>query len=205
MGLTLRIGSLRERTQSEGPGIRFAIWLQGCSLRCSGCFNPHFWNPSLGTAISVDTLLLQINDSIQRNPEIEGVTFLGGEPFEQSASLAVLAAEIQALGLSVMTFTGYSIDELKDPSHSDYSSRSKLLRYTDLLVDGRYESEKIDKVRPWVGSINQNFHFLSERYCAESLFVNTYDSIEINVSSQGTTRINGWTTSDSLERLLENL
>lgn len=205
MALNLRIGSIRDRTRSEGPGIRFAIWLQGCSLKCSGCFNPHFWNPNLGTVISVDALVLQIKASIQCYPEIQGVTFLGGEPFEQSISLAVLAAEIQRQGLSVMTFTGYRFDELEDTSHIDYSSRQELLRHTDLLVDGRFESDKIDRIRPWVGSTNQNYHFLSERYCPETLFVKAYDSIEINISSQGTTKINGWATSDSLEKLLENL
>jgi anaerobic ribonucleoside-triphosphate reductase activating protein len=205
MALNLRIGSIRDRTRSEGPGIRFAVWLQGCSLRCAGCFNPHFWNPNLGTVVSVDALLLQIKGSIQRHPEIEGVTFLGGEPFEQSISLAALAAEIRTQGLSVMTFTGYRLDELEDTSHSDYFSRQELLRQTDLLVDGRYESDKIDKIRPWVGSTNQNFHFLSERYCPESLFINAKDSIEINVSPQGIAKINGWATSDSLEKLLENL
>lgn len=205
MERSLRIGSLRERTQSEGPGIRFAIWLQGCSLRCHGCFNPHFWNPRLGKTISIKALLLKIDESVEQNPEIEGVTFLGGEPFEQSASLAVLAAEIQARGLSVMTFTGYSLYELQDTTHCDYVSRVNLLQLTDLLVDGRYEWDKIDKTRPWIGSTNQNFHFLSNRYSPEHLFINAYDSIEINVSPQGTTKINGWTTSDSLERLLENL
>lgn len=205
MGLNLKIGSIRARTRSEGPGIRFAIWLQGCSLRCSGCFNPHFWNPNRGTVISTDDLISQIKESLQRYPEIEGVTFLGGEPFEQSASLAFLAAEVKSHGLSVMTFTGYSFDELQDSSHNDFESRQDLLRYTDLLVDGRYESDKIDKARPWAGSTNQNFYFLSNRYAPESLFTNTYDSIEINVSAQGTTKINGWITSDSLEKLLENL
>lgn len=205
MGLNLKIGSIRDRTRSEGPGIRFAIWLQGCSLRCPGCFNPHFWNPNLGTVISTDDLILQIKESLQRYPEIEGVTFLGGEPFEQSESLAVLAAEVKSHGLSVMTFTGYCFDELQDSSHSDFNSRQDLLRYTDLLVDGRYESGKIDKLRPWAGSTNQNFHFLSNRYAPESLFTNAYDSIEINVSAQGTTKINGWITSESLEKLLENL
>lgn len=205
MTLTLRIGSIRDRTRSEGPGIRFAIWLQGCSLKCLGCFNPHFWNPNLGTVISVDALFLQIKAAMERFPEIEGVTFLGGEPFEQSTSVAVLAAKVKSLRLSVMTFTGYRFDELQDTSHSDFISRQDLLRHTDLLVDGRYESEKIDKVRPWAGSTNQNFHFLSKRYAPESLFTNAYDSIEINVSSEGTTKINGWVTSDSLEKLLENL
>lgn len=205
MTLTLRIGSIRDRTRSEGPGIRFAIWLQGCSLKCLGCFNPHFWNPNLGTVISVDALFLQIKAAMERFPEIEGVTFLGGEPFEQSTSVAVLATKVKSLGLSVMTFTGYRFDELQDTSHSDFISRQDLLRHTDLLVDGRYETEKIDKVRPWAGSTNQNFHFLSKRYTPESLFTNAYDSIEINVSSEGTTKINGWVTSDSLEKLLENL
>ena len=108
-------------------------------------------------------------------------------------------------GLSVMTFTGYTIEELQDQSHPHYESRKRLLEFTDLLVDGRYEAAKIDKQRPWVGSTNQRFHFLTDRYTPEVIFKQSTDRIEITISSKGTATVNGWATSDSLEKLLENL
>ena len=205
MSLNLQIGSYRTNTCAEGPGTRFAIWVQGCSLQCVGCFNPHFWNPRFGSIIPVQELVALIVETAQHDPELEGVTFLGGEPFEQSAPLIEIAQEIKKHHLSVMTFTGYTLEELEDKSHPDFKVRSDLLRSTDLLVDGRYEADNIDKERPWVGSKNQRFHFLTDRYSPQDIFKEARDRIEITISSNGTAAVNGWATSDSLEKLLDNL
>jgi anaerobic ribonucleoside-triphosphate reductase activating protein len=205
MELDLQIGSYRTHTRAEGPGTRFAIWVQGCSLQCAGCFNPHFWNPRFGRTIPVQHLIELIVEAAQHYPELEGVTFLGGEPFEQSAPLVQIAQEVKKHQLSVMTFTGYTLEELEDKHHPDNKLRSDLLDSTDLLVDGRYEANNIDNERPWVGSKNQRFHFLSDRYSPDAIFTEIGDRIEITISSNGTAAVNGWATSDSLEKLLENL
>jgi len=205
MDLNLQLGSIRERTCAEGPGERFAIWVQGCSLRCRGCFNPHFWNPRFGMTTSAEQMVRQILDAVERFPDLEGITFLGGEPFEQSAPLAWVARKVKTHGLSVMTFTGYTIEELCDQTHAEFELRKEFLQFTDLLVDGRYEAPNIDSQRPWVGSTNQRFHFLTERYTPEIIFKQTTDRIEITLSPRGTATVNGWATSDAVEKLLENL
>ncbi len=205
MELNLSVGSLREVTCAEGPGIRFAIWVQGCSLQCHGCFNPHFWNPRFGSIKSVRNLSEQIFEVVKNNQEVEGVTFLGGEPFEQPAPLAWIARAVKNRGLTVMIFTGYTLEELQDPSHADFEARKELLKYTDLLVDGRFEHQNVDSDRPWVGSKNQKFHFLSNVYSPEHIFKSAKDKIEITVSSDGLASINGWATSRNLENLLDNL
>src|ERR1700742_2412983 len=91
-------------TEAEGPGRRFALWVQGCAIRCPGCCNPEMFDPRRGTEMSVAEVLAQIPAGV------EGVTFLGGEPFEQAEALAELAREVKARGLTVMVFSGHAID-----------------------------------------------------------------------------------------------
>jgi anaerobic ribonucleoside-triphosphate reductase activating protein len=138
-------------------------------------------------------------------PEIEGVTFLGGEPFEQPEALAELSQKLQELDFSIMVFSGYTMAELKDEKSSHYVSRLNFLSSIDLLVDGRYQQDNVDIDRPWVGSKNQEFHFLTERYSKETLFKSAKDGLEITVLNSGEVQINGWATDSQLENLLEKL
>ena len=104
-----------------------------------------------------------------------------------------------------MTFTGFTIEELR---HSDDRAVAALLNQTDLLVDGRYERDNVDVLRPWVGSRNQRFHALTARYepivnDLESGLVS--DQLEVRVSADGTVRVNGWATDQNLQTLLDGL
>lgn len=169
--------------------------MQGCSIRCDGCFNPHLWT-SLGGAPTVpDELTARAIAA-----GVDGVTLLGGEPFEQAAGLAVFARQVRSAGLSVMTFTGHTIEELRDRAGCDDGVRD-LLAATDLLVDGPYRADATDLVRPWVGSTNQRFHVLSDRYRHLALD-ELPDRIELRVRPDGMVSVNGWTTVDRLDDLL---
>jgi anaerobic ribonucleoside-triphosphate reductase activating protein len=175
---TVRVGHVVESTEAEGPGKRFALWVQGCSIRCPGCCNPHFFDPSGGSEISVD----QVIEHLERvASEIEGVTFLGGEPFEQDDVLAVIARAARASGLSVMTFTGRLLEEVVG---------SPLTRETDLLVDGPFVASLPETERLWVGSTNQRFHFLTGRYTA-GIERGTKRTVELRVTGN-TLSVNGW-------------
>jgi anaerobic ribonucleoside-triphosphate reductase activating protein len=110
-----------------------------------------------GESVAVSALL----EEIAASGEIEGVTFLGGEPFAQAAPLAVLGARVRERGLGVMVFSGYTLEELRasrDPGVAE------LLAVTDLLVDGRYERERASAARRFVGSDNQRVHAFGARY-----------------------------------------
>lgn len=155
--------------------------------------------------MSTEALLEEILKAKAGNPEIEGVTFLGGEPFEQAESLAILAKAIQSKDLTTMVFSGYTLEELTDPLHIEHRARKAFLESIDLLVDGRYEKENVDFDRPWVGSKNQEFHFLTEKYNRGNIFEGRADSLEIRILSSGEVHINGWASSEQLENLLENL
>jgi anaerobic ribonucleoside-triphosphate reductase activating protein len=201
----IAVAATRERSMREGPGIRYVIWVQGCSLKCKGCFNPHFWNQHGGSSRDIDSLLHDVIAARIKFPEIEGVTFLGGEPFEQPEALADLSQKLQKLDFSIMVFSGYTLAELKDEKSSHYVSRLNFLSSIDLLVDGRYQQDNVDIDRPWVGSKNQEFHFLTERYSKETLFNSVKDGLEITVLNSGEVQINGWATDSQLENLLEKL
>lgn len=153
--MILRINQYVACTQSEGPGKRFAVWTQGCDIKCHGCFNSEMWDISGGEAINVNELF----KLIKTEKEIEGVTFLGGEPFKQSKPLARLAHKIKKAGLSLVVFTGYLYENLKE----DKSAQS-LLKYVDILIDGPFVLDLKDYLRAYVGSSNQRYVFLTSRY-----------------------------------------
>lgn len=188
-------------TAAEGPGRRTAVWVQGCSVRCPACFNPHMWSTRGGVATQPEDLLVQIIAA-----ETEGVTFLGGEPFDQSGSLAVLAAGVQAAGLSVMTFTGYTWEQLQEAVAAGRGDVAALLNATDLLVDGPYLADHPDRHRPWVGSTNQSFRFLTDRYARLRAELGALpDRVEVHVGADGQVAVNGWASVDALEELLDGL
>lgn len=144
-------------TKVEGPGTRACIQVQGCPIRCAGCGVPQTWSDRGGALVDISALI----DTINLGPPIEGVTLLGGEPFAQAEPLAAIAEAMQAAGLSVVTFTGYQREHLERTNRPDYR---RLLASTDLLIDGPFDRDRLEFSRPWVGSSNQRYHFLTERY-----------------------------------------
>jgi anaerobic ribonucleoside-triphosphate reductase activating protein len=179
----LRVARIVPVTQAEGPGSRWAIWVQGCSIGCAGCCNPHTWDPGLGTDIAVTDLIDQMLDAT-----VEGITFLGGEPFEQADGLSTLAEAAQRAGRGVMTFTGYRHEAIRRSSRSAWAS---LLAATDLLVDGPYVQERRDTVRPSVGSTNQRFIHLTDRYHGQIPNAG-HDQVEVRIRRDGLVALNGW-------------
>jgi anaerobic ribonucleoside-triphosphate reductase activating protein len=140
----------------NGPGIRSVLWVQGCPLRCPGCFNPEFQPFEGGTLTPVADLV----GRILADRETEGVTFSGGEPFAHAAPLAELAARLRAGGKGVLVFTGYDEEELRGSPNEDWR---RLLDAADLLVAGRYERDKPVR-HPLLASANQRLVHLTERY-----------------------------------------
>ena len=187
--MELRVGAIAERTVCEGPGLRFALWVQGCRIRCADCCNPQFFAPRGGDTVAVGALITRLQAAA---PGLEGVTFLGGEPFEQAAALAELARAARALGLSVVTFTGHVLEELRARRDPGVSA---LLDVTDLLVDGPYDRSRPESRRRWVGSTNQRFHFLTDRYAPGLEWPAPGEplrQIELELAPDGTVRARGW-------------
>ena len=179
--MKLRVFNIIKKTRVEGPGLRYCIWVQGCSRHCKGCQAVHTWSHSGGNLYNIKDIV----EDIKSQKDIEGVTFLGGEPFEQSAALGEIASVCQELGLSVVCFTGGLIEELKQDDNY-----KKLLDNIDLLIDGEFILDKVDYSRPWCGSSNQRYHFLTNKY-DESIFQKYKNKVEINISKNGTVFMNG--------------
>lgn len=156
--VTLSIAQVVPCTEAEGPGKRFAVWFQGCLLRCPGCCNPEFLPFKGGQSKSLAELAARLAEYRDR---VEGITLLGGEPFAHAVGAAALAKEARTRGLSVMIFTGYTLEHLRTQPEP---AVAELIDVTDILVDGPYLRDEPDTERRWIGSRNQRIHFLTDRY-----------------------------------------
>ncbi|MBR4510223.1 MAG: anaerobic ribonucleoside-triphosphate reductase activating protein [Ruminococcus sp.] len=149
--MKLRIAGTVNDSIVDGPGIRFTIFTQGCPHNCKGCHNPQTHDFDGGELVDTDTLL----EKIKSNPLLDGVTFSGGEPFCQAQTLAALGAEVKKLGMNVITYTGYTFEQLyKD---RDKNGWEELLAVTDYLIDGPFILEQKDWEIKFRGSSNQRY------------------------------------------------
>jgi anaerobic ribonucleoside-triphosphate reductase activating protein len=185
----LNVASRLTCTEAEGPGRRAALWVQGCNKRCRGCCNPSYLQLVERELVSASSVLEWLENAHHAH-DLEGVTFLGGEPMLQAQGLTVVARGAQSLGLSVMVFSGYTkieLDVLQLPGVD------QLLRYTDVLVDGPYEASLPDHNRRWAGSTNQTFHYLTARYDARIESDGEVERVlEVHLRTDGSVFVNGW-------------
>lgn len=186
-----RIHKILKNTKVEGPNTRYCIWFQGCSRHCKGCWAKATWDYDGGFELDVEELLADILST----KGIEGVTFLGGEPFEQPDVIKYLAQHLRKNNLGVLCFTGNKFEEIE---------QKDVLEYIDLLIDGEFIEEEKDFSRPWVGSKNQRYHFLSERY-SPKILSEYKNKVEINISEDGMIFINGMGDFEKLSQNLEML
>ncbi|MCK6571375.1 radical SAM protein [Myxococcota bacterium] len=182
----------------NGPGRRVVVWVQGCTLACPGCFNPDTHAP--GTAfVPVAALVRRILEA--RGPTTEGVTFSGGEPFQQATALAAVCAFVRRdwPAVSLFAFTGFTYEALRGPQAPP--GAAGFLSHLDLLVDGRYEARAPD-TRPWRGSTNQRLWVLGRRPAA--LTAERGRTAEIHVEPDGRVLLSGFPDA-ALRRAVEQL
>ena len=184
--MNIRIHRILEDTAAEGPGRRFCIWVQGCERGCPGCFAVDTWDRNGGSLMDTAQIIAKLENRMNRQPPLEGVTFLGGEPFLQAAALNEIASFAKEKGLSVFCFTGYTLEELR---LSGWTAR-ELLTKIDLLADGPFIAEQREFSRPWVGSANQQFHYLTDRYAPEQI-LGLHNKVEIRLRRDGSILVNG--------------
>jgi anaerobic ribonucleoside-triphosphate reductase activating protein len=153
-GTTARIHAIEPRSRANGPGVRFVIWMQGCTLGCAGCFNPTTHPAQGGQPRTVASLL----EELAASPGIEGLTLSGGEPLQQAAASARLLAGARTLGLSTLVFSGYSREEIEQLPDGPAALAS-----IDVLIDGRYRAGE-RHASGLRGSANQRILLLSDRY-----------------------------------------
>lgn len=115
---------------------------------CDGCHNPATHDFNGGNLVAIETII----DEMKKNPLLDGITFSGGEPFEQPEAFCELAKRSKALGYHVMAYTGYTYETLMAKKDQ---WRLQLLENTDLLVDGKFEMDKKSLMLKFRGSQNQ--------------------------------------------------
>ena len=131
----------------DGPGLRVTIFCQGCPHHCEGCQNPETWEFGVGKDYSVNDIL----EYIAQDPLCRGVTFSGGEPFEQARDLTALARILREKGYELAAYTGYTFENLY---HGDPTRRA-LLNELDVLIDGPFLLSQRGLSFNFRGSANQ--------------------------------------------------
>jgi len=181
----MNIAHIEEQSFIYGPGCRFVIWTQGCSIRCNDCWNKEMWSFKTKNEISTNTLFEKI---IDEKTYIEGVTILGGEPFDQYEELLILIKQIRKTDLSIILYTGYSINELKN------KNKTEILDFIDIIITDRYDKNYRTENGGLIGSSNQEIHFLSEKYSKKELV--DFNESEISIDENGKIIIYGYKTND---------
>ncbi len=142
---------LYHNSVADGPGRRSVIQVSGCSIRCIGCHVPQTHRRENGTLTPIHAIVEEI---IAKRHTHDGVTILGGEPFDQPGPVAELVSRLKRHGLHLTIYSGYTLEALigrKDPN-VDF-----VLTHTDLLIDGPFLPQLGQDAGEYRGSQNQKF------------------------------------------------
>jgi len=154
--MKLRVAGFLDNTMVNGKGLRSALFLSGCKHNCEDCQNKEMQSFQYGDDVELE----KINERIKSNvPLISGVTFSGGEPFEQAKELTELAKKIKEEKLDIWCYTGYTIEEILE-SKDKY--KLSLLKQLDVLVDGKFDKHLVEGALKYTGSRNQRIINLKE-------------------------------------------
>lgn len=147
--MLIRIAGITQDSIVDGPGLRLAVFVQGCPHDCDGCHNPQTHRFDGGRLIDTSEIVAMMDG----NPLLVGITLTGGEPFCQPDACIELAKAARERGLSVWIYTGYTYKHIVTDTRNAVMRR--LLTLADVLVDGPYIEELRTLDAPWRGSRNQ--------------------------------------------------
>jgi len=153
----LKIHKILHNTPVEGPGLRSTIWLQGCSIKCHGCFNKQAQGTRGGLKIHYKKLAHELAENIKLN---NGLTVAGGEPLDQCHSLTEMLRYLISIrpDINIILYSGYEFSEI-------LKSKSKLncVCLSDILIAGPFVKSLSPDKRKWIGSSNQEIIFMTDR------------------------------------------
>jgi anaerobic ribonucleoside-triphosphate reductase activating protein len=177
-----QIHAVLPRTRANGPGLRYAIWSQGCTLACPGCFNPRTHRvdgpAELRTAGEVAAAALAGQDAI------DGVTLTGGEPLEQPAAVAAFCQQIRAhSGLGIIILTGFTRGEIEHDA-----GRMAAVSAADMVIAGRYNAQR-HLGAALRGSANKVYWARTHRYHADDF--SAVPDVEFIVTPDGSVTLTG--------------
>lgn len=141
-------GPLERDNIVNGDGLRAVLWTQGCYRHCPGCQNPETWDFAGGVDVTLDDVKRQLRTFKGQS----GITFCGGEPFEQPEECKELADWCrQELGWNVWSFSGYTYEQLREIGGAKW----ELVKSLDALIDGPFILAERDLTLKFRGSRNQ--------------------------------------------------
>ena len=145
----MRYNKIRKMDIADGPGVRVSIFFQGCAFHCKNCFNPETWDFKGAKDFTDETLEEVLN--LCDKEFISGLSLLGGEPMhpkniEATTKLAKRFKEVYP-NKTIWSWSGFLFDE--------YLKDKEVVKYIDVLIDGRYVDELHDPTLKWKGSANQ--------------------------------------------------
>ena len=153
----MRYGAIKKRDIANGIGVRVVLFVSGCTHHCKGCFQPETWDFQYGQDYTAETEN-EIMEAL-RPDFIDGLTLLGGEPFEpqNQAELVKLLRRVrrELPQKTVWAFSGYTYEELTGESRARCQVTDEMLSLVDVLVDGECVEEKRNISLQFRGSENQ--------------------------------------------------
>ena len=150
MDKNIRLSGIAYESLVNGPGMRRVFFAQGCRHNCKGCFNPDTHDFNGGESCNMDELI----QAVLENPMLRGVTFSGGDPWEQAEKFAYMAKVFKNNNLNVWCYTGYTYEYILE-YQTEIQGWNELLNNIDVLVDGRFEEENMQEGLKFRGSSNQ--------------------------------------------------
>lgn len=167
-------GEIKNCDIANGEGVRVTLFVSGCTNRCPGCFQPQTWDFTFGrpfTRETEDNILEMLAPSY-----INGLTLLGGEPFEPENQRALLPfvrrVKERYPDKTVWAFTGFTLELLRtEGSHPRCEATDGLLSLVDVLVDGPFVEEKRNLALRFRGSENQRLIDLNASRAAGKLIL----------------------------------
>jgi anaerobic ribonucleoside-triphosphate reductase activating protein len=166
--MDLRVNYTMPMSLANGPGRRYTLWVQGCSIHCRGCSNTDTWDPEKGYNLPIDDIIRDIQNSFwmsEKNTALNGITVTGGEPLDQFEAVFELCKRISEWGydfdgktlpfLSVFLTTGYTLSQIVD------KGLWKILGVLDIICVGPFEEALVCSGQ-WKGSSNQELYYLTE-------------------------------------------
>jgi anaerobic ribonucleoside-triphosphate reductase activating protein len=146
----IRLSGITKESIVDGLGIRYVLYAQGCPHHCKGCHNPSTHPFEGGELMDVESIV----SDIKKYTMLDGITFSGGECFEQAEQFALIAKEVRAMGLNVWAYTGYTLEEILQ-YQNERKGWNDFVKHIDVLVDGKYQEDNKDLALCFRGSRNQ--------------------------------------------------
>lgn len=147
---SVKIAGAKKHSSVNGPGVRYVLFMQGCSHHCPGCQNPETHDISEGVEMSVD----EVVSDILATRYLDGLTLSGGDPLFQPEASLEIAKRVKETGLDIWLYSGWTFEQIMDGKAGQ--TAKEVISFIDVLVDGPFVEALRSEDVIWRGSSNQH-------------------------------------------------